>query len=167
MSTTYAILISLVICIASAILEGIGAGKDVKGFFARLHSPRFSPPLWVWYIIGVVYYAMCFFLAYRILRHANDAIKYAALILLLVYMSINAIWNFIFFRARNMFYAFLIGLPYIPIAIGLFFSLLQFDLTAAYVFLPYLFYLIYATWLGYQNWQLNKDNDIKHSGKIN
>lgn len=157
MSTTFAVLISLAICIASAILEGIGAGKDVKGFFARLRQPRFAPPLWVWYIIGVAYYAMCFFLAYRILRHEGDgAVKYTALILLLVYMSINAFWNFVFFRFRNMFLAFLVGLPYIPAAIGLFVSLRQFDSAAAYIFLPYLFYLIYATWLGYQNWKLNE-----------
>ena len=161
MSTTYAVLISLAICVVSAILEGIGAGKDVKGFFARLRLPRFSPPMWVWYIIGVAYYAMCFFLAYRILRYeADDSIKYIALALLLVYMGINAYWNFVFFRFHNMFYAFLVGLPYVPVAIGLFVSLWQFDETAAFVFLPYLFYLIYATWLGYQNWQRNKDTDF-------
>ena len=104
---------------------------------------------------------MCFFLAYRILRHdGGDGAKYIALALLLVFMSINAFWNFVFFRFRNMFLAFLVGLPYVPVAVGLFLNLLQFDNTAAFAFLPYLFYLIYATWLGYQNWQLNKDNDF-------
>ncbi len=163
MSTISAVLISLAICVASAILEGIGAGKDVKGFFARLRQPAFAPPLWIWYIVGVAYYAVCFFLAYRILRHEGSvgSVKYPALALLLVFMSINAFWNFLFFRFRNMLYAFLIGLPYVPVAVGLFISLWQFDTTAAFVFLPYLFYLIYATWLGYQNWQLNKDNDFK------
>ena len=140
MSTTSAILISLAICVASAILEGIGAGKDVKGFFAKLRQPSFAPPVWIWYIIGVVYYVLCFFLAYRILRYeADDNVKYIALALLLVFMSINAFWNFVFFRFRSMFYAFLIGLPYVPVAIGLFVSLWQFDRLAAFVFLPYLF----------------------------
>jgi translocator protein len=162
MSIISAVMISLGICVVSAILEGIGAGKDVKGFFAKLRSPRLAPPLWIWYIVGAVYYVICFFLAYRILRHEGEgSIKYLALSLLLVFMSINAFWNFIFFRFRNMFYAFLIGLPYVPVAIGLFISLWQFDTTAAFVFLPYLFYLNYATWLGYQNWQLNKDNDFR------
>ena len=161
MSTTYAILTSLAICIVSAIFEGIGAGKDVKSFFARLRQPSYAPPVWVWYIIGVVYYVVCFFLAYRILRHeGGESAKYIALAFLLVFMSINAFWNFIFFRFRNMFSAFLVGLPYIPVAIGLFVSLRQFDRVAAFVFLPYLFYLVYATWLGYQNWQLNKNMDF-------
>lgn len=159
MSITYAVLFSLVICVASVVLEGIGAGRDVKGFFAQLRQPRLAPPVWIWYIIGVIYYIICFFLAYRILRN-EGLIKYIALAFLLVFMSINTFWNFIFFRFRNMFFAFLVGLPYIPVAIGLFLSLLQFDSTAAIVFLPYLFYLVYATWLGYQNWQLNKDTDF-------
>jgi translocator protein len=162
MSIISALLISLAICVVSAILEGIGAGKDVKGFFAKLRQPSLAPPLWVWYIIGVVYYVMCFFLSYRILRHeGDDTLKYAALALLLIYMGINAFWNFLFFRFRNMLYAFLITLPYIPVAIGLFLCLWQFDRVAAFVFMPYLFYLVYATWLGYQNWQLNKNNDFK------
>ena len=161
MSITSAVLISLAICIVSAILEGIGAGSNVKGFFARLRQPSFAPPLWIWYIVGVVYYVLCFFLAYRILRHEGaEGVKYIALALLLVFMGINAFWNFVFFRFRNMFFAFLVVLPYVPVAIGLFASLWQFDRTAAFAFLPYLFYLIYATWLGYQNWQLNKDNDL-------
>lgn len=161
MSITYAVLISLAICVASAILEGIGAGRDVKGFFARLRQPRFSPPVWVWYIIGVIYYVACFFVSYRILRQEDDdSVIYLALTFLLVFMSINAFWNFVFFRFRNMFYAFMITLPYIPVAVGLFVSLWQFDRTAAFVFLPYLFYLVYATWLGYQNWKLNEDTEF-------
>ncbi len=36
MSVTSAILISLGICVLSAILEGVLAGKNVKSFFAKL-----------------------------------------------------------------------------------------------------------------------------------
>ena len=163
MSITSALLFSFAVCIASAVLEGVGAGSDVKGFFARLRQPRFAPPVWVWYIVGAAYYAMCFFLAYRIFRYEGDerAAKNFALALLLIYMGINAFWNFVFFRFRNMFLAFFVTLLYIPVAIGLFISLWHFDRAAAYIFLPYLFYLVYATWLGYQNWQLNKDNDLR------
>lgn len=114
MSITYAILMALGICIVSAVSEGIGAGKKVPEFFAKLRQPRFAPPLRIWYIIGVVYYALCFFLIYRILRSENSGeIKYVSFTLLLVFMGINAFWNFIFFRARSMFLAFLIVLPYI------------------------------------------------------
>ncbi|MET0754404.1 MAG: tryptophan-rich sensory protein, partial [Pyrinomonadaceae bacterium] len=80
MSTVSTVLVSLLICIVAAVLEGLFAGKDVKAFLADLRSPRFSPPFWVWAIIGVLYYAICFIILFRILRYDdNISIRYAAL----------------------------------------------------------------------------------------
>lgn len=68
MSATYAALISTGICLGAAALEGWCAGKNVKAYFAKLVWPRYSAPLWVWYIIGGVYYATFGFVLYRVFR---------------------------------------------------------------------------------------------------
>ncbi len=156
MSVSFAILISLGICVISAVLEGLFAGKNVKSFFAKLRFPSYSPPLWVWYIIGVVYYVVCFFILYRIFRHDSDAsIKYAALTLLLVMMSVNAFWNYVFFRTQNLLLSFFAFAFYPFIAIALFICLLQFDKIAAWSLVPYFVYLLYAVRWGYGLWKLN------------
>ena len=156
MSVTSAILISLGICVVSAILEGVLAGKNVKSFFAKLQFPSYSPPLWVWYIIGVVYYVICFFILYRIFRHDSDAsLKYVALMLLLIMMGVNAFWNYVFFRAQNLFLSFFAFAFYPLIAIALFVCLLQFDKIAAWSLVPYFLYLLYAVRWGYGLWKLN------------
>ncbi len=72
MSTLYSILISLAACIAAAVLEGWCAGKNVRAYFATLRFPPYSAPLWVWYIIGGLYYLLFFFLIFRILKHDGD-----------------------------------------------------------------------------------------------
>ena len=156
MSVSSAILISLGICIVSAVLEGVFAGKNVKSFFAKLRFPSYSPPLWAWYIIGAVYYVICFFILYRILRHDGDtSTKYLGLTLLLLKMCVNAFWNYVFFRVRSLFLSFIAFAFYPLIAIALFVCLLQLDGVAAWPLVPYLVYLIYAVWWGYGLWKLN------------
>jgi len=137
-------------------LEGVCAGKKVKAYFAKLRWPSYSAPLWVWYIIGGLYYAIFFFLIYRILRLDSDAVlKIAALALILFMMAVNALWNYVFFRAQNLFVSFL-GASLFPIMdITLFICLIHLDKVAAWSLVPYLLYRIYALWWGYGLWKLN------------
>lgn len=160
MSVNTAILISLGICAVSAMLEGICAGKNGKQYLMALRLPSYSVPFWGWYIIGVLYYVVCFVSLYRILRHDSSTIRTLALVLILIMMSINALWNYIFFRARNLFLSFIVFIPYNVIAIALFICLMLFDRVAAFSLLPYLIYLIYANLWGYGAWKLNPKQSI-------
>ena len=151
-----AILIALAICVVSAMLEGLFAGKGVKTFIANLRTPSYAPPFWAWIIIGVFYYIISFFISYRVLRHSGDSfLKAVSLTLLLAMMSINAFWNYVFFRAQNLFLSFFAFIPYPLLAIALFVCLLQFEPPAAWIFLPYLAYLNYAAFICYKFWKLN------------
>src|SRR5436190_20124668 len=73
MSIIPAILIALAICVISAMLEGLFAGKGVKAFLANLRTPSYAPPFGVWIIIGVFYYIISSFISYRVLRHNSDS----------------------------------------------------------------------------------------------
>jgi len=141
-------------------LEGLFAGKDVKSFFGKLRTPSYAPPFWVWIIIGVLYYVICFFISYRVLRHEDDSVmKTIALMLLLAMMGANAVWNYVFFRAQNLFLSFVAFIPYPLLAIALFVCLLRIESLAAWVFLPYIVYLNYAAFMCYKFWKLNEHMD--------
>lgn len=110
----------------------------------------------MWALIGAFYYAICFAVIYRLLSLTDAGPSRPwALMLLGSIMLINALWNYFFFRTRNLFHAFVIGFPYTVIALVLFPLLLRLDRVAAFCLLPYLFYLIYASALGYRLWKLN------------
>ena len=156
MSVNYAILISLGICVVSAILEGLFAGKNIKTFFAKLQFPPYSAPLWVWSIIGVFYYFICFLILYRIFRYEGETIfKQIALTLILIMMLVNAFWNYLFFRLQSLSLSFIVGILYPFIDIALFICLLQFDKIAAWFLVPYFVYQIYGIYWGYWLWKLN------------
>jgi len=150
------ILTALAVCFAGALLEGLCAGSGVKKYLGELKWPSFSPPLWAWYIIGVVYYVVVFVCAYRVLQHpASAPFRSAALTLLLVIVALNAFWNVLFFRAKNLRATFVFSMCYSVIVIGCWYCLSQFDHLAAFVFGFYVIYLVYANVLGYRLWRLN------------
>ena len=146
-------LTSLGICVGAAAIEGLCAGTGVKTFFATLRAPKYSAPLSVWYAIGVGYYLTFGFILYRLLTRS----AYAPLTLVVTMMLANAVWNFVFFRARNLYVAFATGTLAPLLDIPLFLWLLQLDSLAALALFPYLVYRGYAVWWGYALWVANRD----------
>jgi benzodiazapine receptor len=149
--------LSLVICAIGAGLEGLFAGRGVRQRLASLQLPAYAAPFWGWVIIGGLYYVICFAVWSRLLLLPSSPNRSMAFVLLGTVMLINALWNYLFFRARNLKNAYLIGLPYSAVAIALFSFLLNLDRTAAWCFLPYMAYLVYASFWSYRIWKLNPD----------
>lgn len=163
MGTTKALLISLGICIIAAVLEGLCSGKGVKQYFAKLKFPPYSAPLWVWYIIGGLYYLVFFFVIHRILRqNTNIFLTQATLVFILFMMILNALWNYVFFRAQNLFVSFVVASLAPLFDIILLLLLLKLDATAAWALVPYLIYRVYGVWWGYGFWKANRIGN--HSG---
>lgn len=154
---TRAVIYSLGVCAVSIALEALFAGGGIRARLAELRVPRYAPPLWAWVIIGAAYYVICFAVLYRLfsLPTSRPWLR-CALLLLGSMMFINALWNYFFFRTRNLFHAYRIGLPYSLIAFVLFALLLHLDRLAAFCLLPYLLYLFYANAFGYRVWRLNQ-----------
>jgi translocator protein len=157
MTTSYALLIAVGICVLAAALEGACAGNNVKSYFAALRSPSYAAPLWVWYIIGVGYYATFFFILYRILKLNTDSLLRPLTLGLVLFMMIaNALWNYVFFRARKLFIAFVTGSAVPIFDTALLISLVRLDRLAAWSLVPYLLYRIYAVYWGYALWKMNR-----------
>lgn len=156
MSAGYAVLFSISACVLAAALEGVCAGRNVKAFYAELRFPRYSAPLWVWGIIGGLYYLIFWFALYRLLRLGSDSVlRSVALALILFMMVVNALTNYVMFRARDLRLSLFIGNLFPVMDVTLFICLLLLDKLAAWSLVPYLLYRVYALWWGYGIWKLN------------
>ena len=121
---TRAIIYSLAICALGAVLECLFAGSGIKQRLASLRMPSCAVPFWGWIVIGGLYYVICFAVLYRLFLLPPAPARSAAFALLGAMMFINALWNYFFFRTRNLFHSCLLGLPYNLIALSLFLLLL-------------------------------------------
>lgn len=155
-------LISLGICILAAAAETILAGKQPMKFLATLRQPHFAPPLWLWTIIGVFYYLICFLVLARLLHvESGNMVRPVAIALMLALLAVNAFFNYVLFRMHNLFASLVVFVTYDLIAIALIMSLLLLDKAAALVFIAYPVYLIFANCWAYQLWRLNQPKDEK------
>ena len=146
----------LSICVAGALLEGICAGAGVKDYLRNLKWPSYSPPLWAWYVIAAVYYAVVFVCAYRILqRPASVPFRNIAFALVLSVVVMNAVWNLLFFRAKDLAATFFFSICYSVVVVGLWYCLSRFDRVAPAAIGFYGLYLIYANVWGYRLWRIN------------
>jgi len=157
MANSHALFIAIGVCVLAAALEGACAGNNVKSYFATLRSPAYAAPLWAWYIIGIVYYATFFFILYRILAfHTESILRPLTLGLIVFMMAANAMWNYVFFRARKLFLAFVAGSAAPVFDAALLICVVQLDRLAAWSLVPYLLYRVYAVYWGYVLWRLNR-----------
>lgn len=141
----------------SALAEAIAAGTRQREVFAGLRFPKYSPPLRVWYVVGGFYYGICFLVLWRVLRLPVDSsLRAAALGLVLAFIGMNAVWNVAFFRLRNLKLSYYFSVLYSLVALVAFVVLLLTDRVAAVVFIPYVLYLVYANYWGFNLWKLNE-----------
>jgi len=157
MSAGYALLTSVGTCVLAAGLEGLCAGKNVKSFFAQLRFPPYSPPLWLWSIIGGLYYVIFCFVLFRLLRLSSDSVLRTGAVALVVFMMIvNALANYVIFRAKNLRLNFIIGSLFPVMDAALFICVIQLDTFAGWSMIPYLLYRAYAVWWCYKLWKTNR-----------
>lgn len=161
LNVMHPLVLALLNCVVAAGLEGVFAGGGVKQRFVELRMPRLSPPLAVWIVIGVGYYAISFLVLYRLLVLPSTTLRTVALSLILAVLLVNAFWNLLFFRLQSLPLAFIAGVLYSLAALGLLVLLFRLDRIAASALLPYAIYLFYANVWTYAVWRANPRPDLK------
>jgi TspO/MBR family protein len=90
----------------AALFEGI-LSTGIKSRFAELRLPKGAPRLWTWSVIGGAFYVLFFLLLRSVL--ARPFIPFwtpVTLILTALLLLVNASWNWIFFRKKDLWLSF-------------------------------------------------------------
>src|SRR5438876_7762625 len=144
------------ICVAAIAAEAIAAGKGANETMRTLKQPSWALPVVGWYALGLLYYAVCWFVLYRVSNsRVLGSMRQASLALLIALMATNVIWNFIFLRRRKLALGFWYMVPYVFLALVLLSMLARIDRQSELVFLAYIFYIPYAIGWTFQVWKLN------------
>lgn len=149
--------LALMVCLVGVGLESFFAGSAVRLRFRHLRLPPYSPPFWLWVLIGLLYYVLCFVLLRELLsRDEWTSLHVSAFVLIAAVMLLNASWNLLFFRLRNLRGSFIAFFPYALLVAVLALVLVQiYPMGARLVFL-YCIYLCYAAWWTYRLWRINR-----------
>jgi translocator protein len=150
----------LIISILIPLLVGSTAGfftsSGVNGWYTAANKPWFNPPNWLFAPVWTTLYIMmgiALFLVWK--TNADKTVKQTALILFAVQLTLNFFWSFIFFKTQQLGWAFAeIIVLWIMILLTILW-LGKISSTAAWLLVPYISWVSFASVLNYALWKLN------------
>ncbi len=128
----------------TAIVGGAASGAGVRAWYLAMQQPALSPPGWVFGPVWTILYAAMAIAAWRVWRRVGAD---RAIAVYLIQLALNAAWSGLFFGARRMDLALVdIGAMWILIAATIVLFARR-DRTAAWMMVPYLAWVSFATYL--------------------
>lgn len=140
-------MLALCIAIPEAVggLAGLLMG-DGREMYQSLAQPPLSPPGWVFPVAWAILYALMGIASYLVVQSAHSKAK-TALWLYAAQLAVNFAWSLVFFRFAQFELA--VGVI-VALNILVLLTMVQFakiNRTAAYLLIPYLLWLFFATYL--------------------
>tara|TARA_R110000868_G_scaffold79850_4_gene227055 strand:- start:53202 stop:53627 length:426 start_codon:yes stop_codon:yes gene_type:complete len=137
-------------------LSSFATQSSVNSWYLELNKPSFNPPNWLFAPVWTILYIMMGVAAGIVWAKGFYHIWVkTALYHFGIQLLFNALWSIIFFGFKNPFAALLVILT---LLILLIFTIKWFKVvstTAAYLLIPYLLWVCFATALNYKIWELN------------
>jgi tryptophan-rich sensory protein len=124
------------------------------GELKKLRQPSWSPPGWLWVLIGLCWYAACFAGLIRLLP--DWPASQLPVLLLVALMVLNAAANIPLFRMRRLDIALAFFVPYWPVLAAFLWIVCPIDPLVCSLFSAYAVYQGYAAAWGHQLWKLNR-----------
>ena len=148
--------VSIVICQLAGIIGSFFTSSSVSSWYLQLNKPSFSPPNWIFGPVWITLYTLMgisLFLVWKKGIEKKDV--RAAVMIFGLHLFLNALWSFLFFGLQNPFIG-LIGILLVLISllvvIRKFYSISK---KSAYILIPYLVWVSFATLLNFSIWILN------------
>jgi benzodiazapine receptor len=151
--------ITLFLCILLTLfiggLGGIATASGVNDWYTEIQKPSFNPPNYLFGPVWTALYLLMGISLYMILQAPKSKIKTKAIWIFAIQLSLNFAWSFLFFKFH------LLGLAFIEIIL-IWMSILtmiiifsKINKTAAYLQIPYLIWVSFASVLNGTIWFLN------------
>ena len=144
-------LTNLILFIVSAELIGVLSALftgDFNGFFDKYKQPPFQPPSWVFPVVWTILFAAMGLSAYKIYVSSEEkpGVK-TALSIYWAQLIINFSWSIVFFRFEALWSAVIIIIILLILIIAMIISFRKINKLAAYLNIPYLLWVMFATYL--------------------
>lgn len=147
--------ICILIPLAIGGISGFATASSISDWYVSLNKPSFNPPNYLFAPVWTCLYLLMGISLFLIWKSPEGKDRANALIVFTIQISLNFIWSFLFFKFRLPGLALIeIGLLWISIlAMIIVFS--RISKPAAYLQIPYLFWVSFAAILNAAIWRLN------------
>jgi benzodiazapine receptor len=152
-----AFIISVAITLAIGVVASTITRPEIAGWYVTLKKPSFTPPNWLFPVAWTTLYLLIATAAYLVWKLRDNCSTYkTAAVIYIVQLALNFSWSIVFFGMHQIMAA-LIIIVALLVAIILNISWFnRFNKIAAWLLIPYLLWVAYATLLNISICVLNK-----------
>lgn len=145
----------IVVCLIVGTLGTRWTAPAIPGWYSRLRKPSFSPPNWVFAPVWTTLYILMAVAAWRVTTSPATPDRGWALDLFILQLALNLVWSWIFFGRRALGAALAeVLVLWAAIAATIAVSA-RVDALAAWLLVPYLAWVSFASLLNAAIWRLN------------
>jgi translocator protein len=149
------LLYSIIITLGVGVIAGFATISNIAGWYATLSKPAFNPPNWIFGPVWTLLYILMGIALSLIWKQPNSPNKSNSLWLFFIQLFLNFCWSFLFFYFHRIGFA-LVDIVMLWILIILtIFSFSRLNKTAAFLLLPYICWVSFATILNGAIYSLN------------
>jgi len=142
------------VCFAAAAIGSIFS-KSVHTWYEHLNKPQWNPPNWIFGPALSFLYLMMAISAWLVWREAGWLGARFPLILFGIQLLLNVAWSAVFFGRHAIGAAFGEILLLWTMIIATTVAFYHFSLLAAWLLIPYVVWVAFASYLNFRIWQMN------------
>lgn len=146
---------SLFVPLALGYIAGQYTSEAVPGWFASLNKPAFNPPGWVFGPVWTLLYILMGLSFFHIWIKPRIKERTVAKIIYIVQLLLNFAWSFLFFYYQDIALALIDIIVLDIVVVIMLLKFYQLKPTAAYLNIPYLLWILFATALNAAFYFLN------------
>ena len=150
------IILAILICQMAGLIGSIFTASSIPTWYAGLEKPFFSPPNWVFAPVWITLYTLMGISLYLIWERgpSKENVK-SALLAFSGQLVLNSIWSIVFFGLQSPFYGLLLIVFLWFLILLTILKFYKLSKKAAYLLLPYILWVSFATILNFYIWVLN------------
>ncbi len=148
------IAVCVLLCLTLGILSGFSTVDSINNWYQYINKPSWNPPNWIFGPVWTTLYIMMG-IAVALIWHSAHQTKKQAIGFFIGQFILNLGWSFIFFNLHALGWAFaeiFVMLLFIALTLYAFYKI---NKLAAWLMLPYLLWVSFATALNGSIWYLN------------
>lgn len=155
MNKTAKLFISVLLPVLVGAVSGFFTATGVGSWYKTINKPSWNPPGWVFGPVWTTLYILMGIALFLVWRTAESKTRNTAIALFGVQLTLNFFWSFIFFDQQQIGWALMeIGVLWLFILFTIF-AFAKINKTAAWLLVPYISWVSFASILTYTIWRLN------------
>lgn len=146
---------SLLITLSVGGVSGWITTDKIFPWYTNLNKPSFTPPDWLFSPVWTILYILMGIALYKVWKQPLSERRNAALFIFLIQLMFNFLWSILFFQFHQIGWAVVdIVALWLCVLITIF-SFARVSRAAAWLMIPYIVWVSFATLLNISIWRLN------------